>query len=625
MTLTKTSRAWLVGFFIILATGIAFFGGNQRLAYAETRFSRIESPRSLVPSTFVNDDSLASQIICRVFTQLNELGDPIPFLDPGGSCPRDPQCSDGIDNDNDGLIDAADPSCHLDFDETNSSSYHPNIDDESFTPSATQCSDGIDNDSDGFIDENDPNCHTDGDATNSSSYDPSRRNESGSLPACFNGIDDDGDGLVDLNDPGCSSATDNDETDENGGGGNGGTLQCSDGIDNDDDGFTDENDPNCHSDGDATNPDSYNPAGDEDGDLPACFNGIDDDEDGLTDLDDPGCENATDDDETDPDTAPQCSDGIDNDEDGLTDLDDPGCSSAGDDDETDPTNGGGNGGAPQCSDGIDNDGDGLIDLDDPGCGGGASDNDETDPSDNGGGGTPSSSSSGGGGVDGTIIGLYGAVGGSSGTILDEPLVACDAYLTEFIKFGNANNPQQVRRLQLVLRDFEGHDVPVDGVYDQRTLNAVHRFQAKYSSDILTPWGIDQSTGFVYLTTRKKVNEIYCKGTKQFPLTAQERSIIERTKALVDSVVNRQNQNTQDTTTEGTDVPDEQVSDTEVPPASLPDIRDLLDVIGSSDDASSQTASAADAFDDTKATTTEGDESFWNRFFRVLRRGLSPQE
>ena len=622
MTLTKTSRAWLVGFFIILATGIAFFGGNQRLAYAETRFSRIESPRSLVPSTFVNDDSLASQIICRVFTQLNELGDPIPFLDPGGSCPRDPQCSDGIDNDNDGLIDAADPSCHLDFDETNSSSYHPNIDDESFTPSATQCSDGIDNDNDGFIDENDPNCHSDGDATNPSSYDPSRRTESGSLPACFNGVDDDGDGLVDLNDPGCSSATDNDETDENGGGG--GNQQCSDGIDNDDDGFTDENDPNCHSDGDATNEDSYDTNRSEEGDLPACFNGIDDDEDGLVDLDDPGCASAVDDDETDPAVAPQCSDGIDNDEDGLTDLDDPGCSSVGDNDETDPTNGGG-GGSPQCSDGIDNDGDGLIDLDDPGCGGGASDNSEADPSSGGGNNNPPPSSGGGGsGLGGTILGLYGAIGGSSGTILDEPLVACDAYLTEFIKFGNANNPQQVRRLQLVLRDFEGHDVPVDGVYDQRTLDAVHRFQAKYASDILTPWGIDQSTGFVYLTTRKKVNEIYCKGTKQFPLTPQELSIIQRTKAIVDSVVNRGAQGAT-TTKQDSETPQEEITGTEAPPASLPNIKDLLNIIGSSDDTSSQTASVADALDDADATTTEDIESFWQRFFRVLRRGLSPQE
>jgi len=53
---------------------------------------------------------------------------------------------------------------------------------------------------------------------------------------------------------------------------------------------------------------------------------------------------------------------------------------------------------------------------------------------------------------------------------------------------------------------------------------------------------------------------------------------------------------------------------------------LLDIIGSSDDASSQTASAADALDDVDATMTDEDaEGFWDRFFRILRRGLSPQE
>ncbi|MBW3609553.1 MAG: hypothetical protein KY463_14675 [Actinobacteria bacterium] len=40
------------------------------------------------------------------------------------------QCSDGIDNDGDGLIDAADPGCHTDGDPNNPASYDPNDDDE---------------------------------------------------------------------------------------------------------------------------------------------------------------------------------------------------------------------------------------------------------------------------------------------------------------------------------------------------------------------------------------------------------------------------------------------------------------------------------------------------------------
>lgn len=37
------------------------------------------------------------------------------------------QCSDGLDNDGDGMIDAADPNCHTDVNVYNSASYNPNI------------------------------------------------------------------------------------------------------------------------------------------------------------------------------------------------------------------------------------------------------------------------------------------------------------------------------------------------------------------------------------------------------------------------------------------------------------------------------------------------------------------
>lgn len=583
MTLTKASRAWGVAVFIILATALAFFGGNQNLAHADVRSSavRAEVNRVQLPPTFVGQDSLASQIICRVFTQLNELGEPIPFLDPGGVCPRDPQCSDGIDNDGDGNIDSADASCHLDFDAENPASYHPNIDAEDLEPTSSQCSDGVDNDSDGFIDRDDPNCHTDGDPSNESSYSPTIRDEGGSLPMCWNGIDDDEDGFTDYpSDIGCTSAIDTDETDPAG-------AQCSDGIDNDEDGFTDTDDPNCHTDGDATNEDSYNPDGSEDGALPMCSNGIDDDEDGLVDLDDPGCSSATDDDETDPTTAPQCSDGIDNDGDGDIDGNDPGCSGDDDDDETDPTNGGG---SP------------------PSVGG-------TAPSSGGG-----SISSGGG----TITGLITGVGGSADAVIDQTTgapIACDAYLTEFIKFGGDNDASQVVRLQRVLRDFEGESgINTDGVYDEATLAAVHRFQTKYADDILTPWGINQSTGFVFLTTRKKVNEVYCRNTRQFPLTPEERAKIEGTRQAIEggaTVGTAQTTDDPTGTTSGTSTVDAETGF---------DI--LLDQLGITDDDETQTAAAVDAVPEPDDTTTEDadstdEESVWKKIIRIIRRGLSP--
>ncbi len=65
-----------------------------------------------------------------------------------------------------------------------------------------------------------------------------------------------------------------------------------------------------------------------------CNDEVDNDRDGAIDLADIGCVDLRDDDEGDPDDIPACADEVDNDEDGATDWpDDEGCSGAGDDDE----------------------------------------------------------------------------------------------------------------------------------------------------------------------------------------------------------------------------------------------------------------------------------------------------
>ena len=118
-------------------------------------------------------------------------------------------CFNGVDDDGDSFIDAADPGCWLDI--SDSSTYDPGDDDE--TNSALQCSDGIDNDGDGKIDALDPGCwSTVGDP---SSYDPNDNDETDPPPPqCSDGIDNDGDGQIDYpSDPGCTDSNDDDETD----------------------------------------------------------------------------------------------------------------------------------------------------------------------------------------------------------------------------------------------------------------------------------------------------------------------------------------------------------------------------------------------------------------------------
>ncbi len=105
------------------------------------------------------------------------------------------QCSDGLDNDRDGLVDSADPGCSDGSD-----------DDESDDPvTVTQCSDGLDNDGDGLTDMDDPDCTSPEDQLE---VPPVHTTE------CSDGLDNDGDGLTDHDDLGCDDESDNDESDD---------------------------------------------------------------------------------------------------------------------------------------------------------------------------------------------------------------------------------------------------------------------------------------------------------------------------------------------------------------------------------------------------------------------------
>ncbi|MCB9521848.1 MAG: hypothetical protein H6702_00530 [Myxococcales bacterium] len=226
----------------------------------------------------------------------------------GGAPPRDmavrdaalPACSDGFDNDGDGLVDGADPGCE-----------GPEDGDELDPPA---CANGVDDDADGFIDfPEDPGC--------GSTFDDDEFNEP-VAPQCNDGVDNDRDGLVDEADPGCASVADPRETDPDT------PPQCFNRIDDDGDGIIDfPLEPGCSTAGDDDEADPPQP--------PACANGADDDGDGSVDYpEDPGCAGVGDRDETDKAVTPRCSDGIDNDRDGKTDFpEDDGCTSAADYDE----------------------------------------------------------------------------------------------------------------------------------------------------------------------------------------------------------------------------------------------------------------------------------------------------
>ena len=81
-------------------------------------------------------------------------------------------------------------------------------------------------------------------------------------------------------------------------------------------------------------------------------------------------------------------------------------------------------------------------------------------------------------------------------------------LTTDLKYNQRGD--DVRYLQILLKS-QGPDIYPEGIvsgwFGPLTKDAVIRFQEKYASDILAPWGLTNGTGFVGKTTRDKINEI----------------------------------------------------------------------------------------------------------------------
>jgi hypothetical protein len=122
-----------------------------------------------------------------------------------------------------------------------------------------------------------------------------------------------------------------------------------------------------------------------------------------------------------------------------------------------------------------------------------------------------------------------------GGVLGES-TSCE-FLKEYMRYGQENNPVEVTKLQSFLRAFEGElTLEVNSVFDQATDRAVRRFQDKYKSEVLDPWALPTNTGYVYYTTQKKINEIYC--ARQFPLNNAQVSEIADFRTLMLSVAER---------------------------------------------------------------------------------------
>jgi len=105
-------------------------------------------------------------------------------------------------------------------------------------------------------------------------------------------------------------------------------------------------------------------------------------------------------------------------------------------------------------------------------------------------------------------------------------------LSDYLRLGGSNNSLEVTKLQTFLKNSEGLNVSVSGIFDEATEAAVRAFQQKYLNDVMGPWGATQSSGIVYITTLEKINELAC--NSPFVLSEGDQAIIDAYKARLAS-------------------------------------------------------------------------------------------
>jgi hypothetical protein len=140
----------------------------------------------------------------------------------------------------------------------------------------------------------------------------------------------------------------------------------------------------------------------------------------------------------------------------------------------------------------------------------------TPPSGGGGGSTTYGGSSSSGG---SIVPIYVV---STSTPTTTPFTSCPL-ITSYMKSGANNNSAEVIKLQAFLKTSENQNVDLNGIFDSKTETAVKNFQRKYLTDIMGPWDATAPSGIVYITTKKKINELAC--NTPLTLNANELSII----------------------------------------------------------------------------------------------------
>lgn len=106
--------------------------------------------------------------------------------------------------------------------------------------------------------------------------------------------------------------------------------------------------------------------------------------------------------------------------------------------------------------------------------------------------------------------------GSYVSPLDQKTYTCNVDnkpFNSFMRLNSKNNDvNQVKLWQAFLNADLGLNIPITGFFGQQTFEATKAFQKKYASEILTPWDIQDATGYFYKSTQYKANRLLsCSG------------------------------------------------------------------------------------------------------------------
>lgn len=66
---------------------------------------------------------------------------------------------------------------------------------------------------------------------------------------------------------------------------------------------------------------------------------------------------------------------------------------------------------------------------------------------------------------------------------------------------------EVLKIKKFLNALEGESLELTETFDSQTDKAIKRFQMKYTSRVLVPWGLPRATGWWYQSTKKTANDI----------------------------------------------------------------------------------------------------------------------